>query len=450
MEINNIWNALTSENPELVNLILRICTFIENYLSLNLFLSILNIESTRKQRILYVLVFSIIGILSSYFIPSPFNFIVNYISVFFIILIIFKLSPLKVILCMFLPLAVFALTGSLISNPYLTLLNITYEQFQSIPIYKLGYFILLYSLISSIILIIKIIKIKKLNLTILEDFDKNTKLIIFLNFIFGFFVLCLQLFVNIYYINNLPIIITFLNFIALLSFFFISTYSLTRVTKLYKTQKQLENSEAYNKSLSILHDNIRCFKHDFDNIVATIGGYVKTDDMEGLKKYYYQLEDDCQRVNNIATLSPEIINNPGVYAILSSKYHKADEKNIKINLEFFLDLNTLNMKIYEFTRIFGILLDNAIEATSECEEKLINIKFRNEESKHRQIVVIENTFKDSALNIDDIFQKGVSGKENHTGLGLWEVRQILKKNNNLNLHTQKSGNMFIQQLEIYY
>ena len=79
MEINNIWNALTSENPELVNLILRICTFIENYLSLNLFLSILNIESTRKQRILYVLVFSIIGILSSYFIPSPFNFIVNYI-----------------------------------------------------------------------------------------------------------------------------------------------------------------------------------------------------------------------------------------------------------------------------------------------------------------------------------------------------------------------------------
>ena len=107
------------------------------------------------------------------------------------------------------------------------------------------------------------------------------------------------------------------------------------------------------------------------------------------------------------------------------------------------------MKIYEFTRIFGILLDNAIETTAECEEKLINIKFRNEENKHRQIVVIENTFNDSNLNIDDIFQKGVSGKENHTGLGLWEVRQILKKNNNLNLHTQKSGNMFIQQLEIY-
>ena len=447
MEINNIWNALTSENPELVDLITQICMFIESFLYLYIFLYIFNINSTKKQKILYILIIGINGIISSKLIPPPYNFILNYIIMFLTILIIFKLNPIKVILCMIIPIIIFALVSSLISNPYLTLLNITYEESQTIPIYKLGFLILIYAIIS---LLIILIKSKNLKLTVLEELDKKTKLIIISNFILGLLVLCIQLFINFYYINEFPLLITFLNFISLFAYFFISTYSLTRVTKLYKTQKQLENSEAYNKSLSILHDNIRCFKHDFDNIVATIGGYVKTDDMEGLKKYYYQLEDDCQRVNNIATLSPEIINNPGVYAILSSKYHKADEKNIKINLEFFLDLNTLNMKIYEFTRIFGILLDNAIEATSECEEKLINIKFRNEESKHRQIVVIENTFKDSALNIDDIFQKGVSGKENHTGLGLWEVRQILKKNNNLNLHTQKSGNMFIQQLEIYY
>ena len=447
MEINNIWIALTSENPELVTLILHIATFIESYLTLNLFLSIFNIESTRKQRILYVVIFGLEAAISSLIIPAPYNVIINYLILFVTIYFIFKLNPLKVIFCMIMPIIIFSLVGSFIINPYLTLFNITYEQIENIPIYRLGYLTIMYSIIC---LIIGIIRCKNLKITILEELDKKTKIIIFSNIILGFIVLCIQVFITVYYINILPLLITFLNFIALLSYFFISTYSLTRVTKLYKTQKQLENSEAYNKSLSILHDNIRCFKHDFDNIVATIGGYVKTDDMEGLKKYYYQLEDDCQRVNNIATLSPEIINNPGVYAILSSKYHKADEKNIKINLEFFLDLNTLNMKIYEFTRIFGILLDNAIEATSECEEKLINIKFRNEESKHRQIVVIENTFKDSALNIDDIFQKGVSGKENHTGLGLWEVRQILKKNNNLNLHTQKSGNMFIQQLEIYY
>lgn len=407
MEISNIWSALTSENPELVTIILHIAMFIETYLSLNLFLSVLNISSTRKQRILYVIIVSMEGTLSSLFIPSPFNFIINYITVFFIILLTFKLRPFKVIISMILPLIIFALIGTLIINPYMTILNITYEQTEIIPIYRLGYLAIMYTIVS---LIIGLIKCKNFKITILEELDKKTKIIIMSNFILGLIVLCIQLFINFYYINEFPLIITFLNFISLLAYFFISTYSLTRVTKLYKTQKQLENSEAYNKSLSILHDNIRCFKHDFDNIVATIGGYVKTDDMEGLKKYYYQLEDDCQRVNNIATLSPEIINNPGVYSILSSKYHKADEKNIKINLEFFLDLNTLNMKIYEFTRMFGILLDNAIEATSECEEKLINIKFRNEPNKNRQLVIVENTFNDKNLNIDDIFQKGVSGK----------------------------------------
>lgn len=280
MEISNIWSALTSENPELVTIILHIAMFIETYLSLNLFLSVLNISSTRKQRILYVIIVSMEGTLSSLFIPSPFNFIINYITVFFIILLTFKLRPFKVIISMILPLIIFALIGTLIINPYMTILNITYEQTEIIPIYRLGYLAIMYTIVS---LIIGLIKCKNFKITILEELDKKTKIIIMSNFILGLIVLCIQLFINFYYINEFPLIITFLNFISLLAYFFISTYSLTRVTKLYKTQKQLENSEAYNKSLSILHDNIRCFKHDFDNIVATIGGYVKTDDMEGLK-----------------------------------------------------------------------------------------------------------------------------------------------------------------------
>ena len=447
MEIlNNIWIALTTENPILMKWILLLM-FVENYLSLHLFLSILNISSTRKQRILYIFLFSIEGIISMLFIPSPFNLIFNYVISFLMIFIIFKLKPLKVILCIILPVIIFALVGSLISNPYLRILNISHEQYETIPIYKLGYLCIMYI---SIFLIIKLIKRKNLKINILEDLDNKTKMIIICNFILGLFVLCVQLIINSYFIDNLPILITFLNFISLLAYFFVSIYSLTRVTKLSITQKELESSESYNKSLSILHDNIRGFKHDFDNIVATIGGYVKTNDMEGLKKYYYELDVDCQRVNNLTTLNPETINNPAIYGILASKYLKADELGIQINLEVFLNLNKINMKIYEFSTILGILLDNAIEAASECEEKVINIKFRNEQSRHRHVVIIENTFKDNNLDIEEMFQKGVSGKQNHSGLGLWEIRQILKKNNNLNLHTEKSKNLFKQQLEIYY
>ena len=172
--------------------------------------------------------------------------------------------------------------------------------------------------------------------------------------------------------------------------------------------------------------------------------------MSGLEKYYSQLVSDCEKVNNLYILNPDAINNPGIYNLLTTKYAEAEGKGIKVNLSFLLDLNNLHMGIYEFARILGILLDNAIDAASECNEKVLNIVFRTEDKNNRNIISIENTYKDKDVNIEQIFNKGVSGKENHTGLGLWEIRQILKKNNNVNLYTTKDVKYFSQQLEIYY
>ena len=127
-----------------------------------------------------------------------------------------------------------------------------------------------------------------------------------------------------------------------------------------------------------------------------------------------------------------------------------DEKDIKVNITFLLDLSTLHMKIYEFARILGILLDNAIEASSESEEKIINLTFRNDIKNSRELIIVENTYQDKNIDTEKIFEKGISGKENHTGLGLWEVRKLIKKNNNINLYTAKNDKFFSQQLEIYY
>ena len=259
----------------------------------------------------------------------------------------------------------------------------------------------------------------------------------------------IQSVIAVYFIDKLPIAITFSSFVSLLAYFLLSIYSLTRSFKLSLTTQKLESANEYNNTLRILHDNVRAFKHDFDNIVTTIGGYIKTEDIEGLSKYYSQLEDDCQKVNDLYILNPEIINNNGIYNLLTKKYHEAESNNIKVNLTFLLDLNTLNMKIYEFARILGILLDNAIEASSECDEKIINIIFKNDYRNFRQLVIIENTYNNVDVDTEKIFEKGVSGKENHTGLGLWETRKIVKKNNNINLFTSKNEKYFVQQLEIY-
>ena len=98
----------------------------------------------------------------------------------------------------------------------------------------------------------------------------------------------------------------------------------------------------------------------------------------------------------------------------------------------------------------GILIDNAIDASSESNEKIINVRIYNDSKSNRQILYIENTYLDKAVDTEKIFDKGFSGKLNHTGLGLWEIRQMLKKHKNLNLFTTKDDKFFKQQLEIYY
>ena len=98
---------------------------------------------------------------------------------------------------------------------------------------------------------------------------------------------------------------------------------------------------------------------------------------------------------------------------------------------------------------FGILLDNAIEASLDCKEKIINVKFKNDSFNNRQLLIVENTYINKDVNLDKIFEKSYSTKPNNTGLGLWEVRQILKKNTNINLFTDKNYRFFRQQLEIY-
>ena len=446
--LNNVWTALSTPNEELINIFAAVLLVVaEMPLTFSLITTVFKLEYCKKDFFIYVIISSLIALLSTYLLPWPFNIIINYIGTIILIRFIFKLNILKTLIASVFPSIVFNLLGNLILNPYLTLLDITYEQANTIPIYRIPFAVCMYLIIFAIILLFKH---KNIYINIIESLDNKNKFILTLNFIFAFLYLIIQCVLLRNFINILPIGFTFFSFVCLLIYFGLSFYSLGKIMSLLDKTQKLESAEEYNKTLRILHDNVRGFKHDFDNIVTTIGGYIKTNDMKGLEKYYSQLEEDCARVNNLYILNPEIINNPGIYNLLTTKYNEATEKDIKVNLTFLLDLNELHMKIYEFARILGILLDNAIEAASECENKIINITFRNDAKNNRNIVQIENTYKDKNVDIEQIFNKGVSGKENHTGLGLWEIRQILKKNNNLNLHTTKSDKYFSQQLEIYY
>lgn len=447
MEIlNTIWTTLTTENEILTNIFSTILIVIEMILTMLLFTTLLEIGSNKKQKILYVIVLSLVGIMTNILVPKPFNTFVNVLVCPILIFFIFKTTVFKSIMAEILSYIIFIVVGTLTLNFYTSLLNITTNMVVVIPIYKILTSVTIY-LISFIIYFL--LKKFRVNITLLDNMNKKHVSILITDILIGIITIIVQSYIASTYMEILPSFIVFLSVATLLTYFIFNIYVLLRTNKLEITTRELEQSRQYNKTLEILHDNIRGFKHDFSNIMTTIGGYVQTGDLEKLRNYYNGLQADCNTINNLNILSPSVINEPAIYSLLTNKYHLAESKGITVNLEIFIDLRELRMKVYEFTRILGILMDNAIEAAKECNKKIINVAIRKDFHSERQLLIIENTYMNKDVDTEKIYEKGYSSKEHNTGIGLWEVREILKKNENLNLFTSKNEEFFSQQLEIY-
>jgi len=449
--LKTIWNTLNTQNELITNIICSPLTFIEVYISALLFSYFLNIKSTKKQFITYVIIFSLIAITTIFVIPTPFNTFVNILACPILVYFIFKTSILKSILSEFIPYIFFVLVGNLLLKIYIVVFNLSTDMALYIPIYKFLFSCIMYLVTYIIYLILKKLNV---NISLHKNPKKQNNFILILNFILGFIALAFQSYIMTIYSNYIPLYLTCLTIAIFFIYFIFTIFSLLRTIKLEVTSEKLEEEQLYNKTLTILHDNIRGFKHDFNNIVQSIGGYISSNNMDGLKDYYSELLTDCQKINNLAILNPELINNSAVYSLLTSKYYKAESLGIKMNFDIFLDLNTLNIKTYNLTRILGILLDNAIEASNLCSEKIVNINVKRDSKSNRDLFIIENTYANKSIDTDKIFEKGYTSKNDDDnlshGLGLWNARKIIKKSNNLNLFTSKNDKFFKQQLEIYY
>lgn len=290
------------------------------------------------------------------------------------------------------------------------------------------------------------------NLSFNLDNLKNYTAII-VGFIFGFIFLIIQIYSCIHYRNYISANWLFIIVLVLIVYFTITMISLFRTRKLEKAIKELEIEKINYKSLSNLYDNVRCIKHDFNNIIHNIGAYISLDDFEALKSYYKGLSAESLKIKNLSFLNNEYIKDPTILCLLSQKYYEANTLGINVNINTFSTLENLSIDSFNLARILDILLDNAIIASSKCADKIINIELNTDRRLDRNLIIIENTYTNKDVNLDEIFNKGYSSKtkevsENH-GLGLWKVKQILNKNKNLNLYTTKNDKYFRQQVEIY-
>lgn len=448
--MNQIINALTTENPTLTTQLVLPFVLVEVYLTIHLAATILDIKFTSKKMAVYFLVMTLFSVISEFFISRSISSILHLILIPVFIYLIFKPGVIKSILAEFIPLALIVILDSLLGKTYSAIFHLSYDQISKVPIYRISLICIIYSILYAIY---RICKKFHISISIFDTISKSRKIELIINLVLAAFVMIFQFYLGMFYNNQLPISIVLLNIACLVSYFVISIITFIRSAQLELTSQTLEQEKAYNKTLSALHDELRGIKHDFDNILQAIGGYISVNDMEGLKTYFPQVQKDSLRINHLSLLNPNTINDPAIYSLLTSKYFTAKESNIEIEyFEVFVDFKELEkyIPVYQLSRILGILFDNAIEAARESDEKIMNLHIRNEAKRNRYVICLSNSYKDKSIDTEHIYDKGVSSKGENRGLGLWEVRRFISKAKNLNLFTTKDSTYFTQQLEIYY
>ena len=120
--LHSIWNLLISQNEMVTKVICAPTIFVEGLLIFSLLTTILKINYTKKQQLLYIVLFSFTSLLTEFVISTPYNLFINYFIMFIVIKFVIRTNTIKTILAVIIPTVVFALIGTLILKPILLIL----------------------------------------------------------------------------------------------------------------------------------------------------------------------------------------------------------------------------------------------------------------------------------------------------------------------------------------
>ena len=242
------------------------------------------------------------------------------------------------------------------------------------------------------------------------------------------------------------LIINSLQFILICIFLFVY---LKKSVEHEKTQSDLFTSELHNKTLVGMVDGVRTLKHDYNNIMQALNGYVSTKQYDKLQNHINGVLEECNIVNSLAVIDPKIFNDPAIYGIVGSKFFLANEQNLPFEFDIVTNIAEIQFPMPDLSRILGILLDNAMEATKKAKKPLIRLEMKFDKRKCADIIRVVNTY-DTSINIDleTIYKKGFSTKKVKSGIGLWEVKKLVSKVRNAQVYATIENDKFVQNLII--
>ena len=242
-----------------------------------------------------------------------------------------------------------------------------------------------------------------------------------------------------------------LYFLFTVSMIFIVLYTTRKSYEARKKVEYLESLNEYTRNLEIVYDNLRAFKHDYINIMASLAAYIDEKKYEELEKFFYDSILPMQKnltqkngaLNNL--LRVKILE---LKSILYTKLLLAVNQDIQVTIDIpdEIEPDSIAMDPVDLTRMLGIYLDNAIEACLETARPVLN--FHLGRMNGDTIFIISNTFVDKGLSVAQMQKKGVTTKGNGHGIGLSNVSEILNRYDHIYHETSVRDGLFVQQVQI--
>lgn len=232
-------------------------------------------------------------------------------------------------------------------------------------------------------------------------------------------------------------------------FIILISFTVIREMALQRTKKEINQYYKYTLQIEQINNEMRKFRHDYVNILATLSEYIREDDMDGLRTYFDQniahLHDDM-KLNAIKINGLQNLHVREIKGLLTTKIIQSQEQNINISVEITEQIDYINMNIVELSRCIGIIMDNAIEASEFVDNPTIQIAFiKNEKSI---LLVFMNKCSKDTPKVHKLFENHYSTKGRKRGIGLTTLKEITEKTDHVFLDTFINNQYFIQKLEI--
>ena len=229
---------------------------------------------------------------------------------------------------------------------------------------------------------------------------------------------------------------------------FIVVFFTVIILRLVYYNQGIENK--YNKSIKNIMEYEKIIdeqgkkNHEYKNQLIVLRGYINN--KKKLEEYLNTIIEDHRDGQNYEIKQLTNFPNGGLKEMIYYKIMTIKEYNIKYYLyvsEEATDyLEKLDVKTYkDVTKVFGVLIDNAIDSANKSVDKEISLDFSID--SNYIIITVSNSYNKD-IDLNKIGKKGFSSKGKGHGFGLRLAKEIVKKNKKFELSTDYDDKCFEQ------